>query len=134
MAAASFMSPMPMPFVAAAAARNTVKKKAEQARLTEIFDGAVKMSFRISSEKNPNVIEFGIRRSRKSKNEMVARYKRQVCLVSICSRCSFIFASLGGIIFFMAMRLFNKGTSRIPFAPFAAAGYLLSELVRGEAA
>ena len=90
MAAASFMSPMPMPFVAAAAARNTVKKKAEQARLTEIFDGAVKMSFRISSEKNPNVIEFGIRRSRKSKNEMVARYKRQVCLVSICSRCSFI--------------------------------------------
>lgn len=48
--------------------------------------------------------------------------------------CSFIFASLGGIIFFMAMRLFNKGTSRIPFAPFAAAGYLLSELVRGEAA
>ena len=77
MAAASFMSPMPMPFVAVAAARNTVKKKAEQARLTEIFDGAVKMSFRISSEKNPNVIEFGIRRSRKSKNEMVARYKRQ---------------------------------------------------------
>ena len=48
--------------------------------------------------------------------------------------CSFIFASLGGIIFFMAMRLFNKGTSKIPFAPFVAAGYLLSELVRGEAA
>lgn len=48
--------------------------------------------------------------------------------------CSFIFASLAGIVFFMAMRLFSRRTSKIPFAPFAAAGYLLSELVcRGAA-
>ncbi|HAZ96041.1 A24 family peptidase [uncultured Treponema sp.] len=48
--------------------------------------------------------------------------------------CTFILASLAGIIFFMALRLFNKKTSKIPFVPFTAAGYLLSELIFREAA
>lgn len=48
--------------------------------------------------------------------------------------CIFILASLVGIIFFMALCLFNKKTNKIPFAPFTAAGYLLSELIfRGAA-
>lgn len=84
------MSPMPMPFVASAAIRNTVKKKAEQAMLIKSFDGAVKISVITSSKKNPSVIEFGIRPSSRSKNEMMDRYKRHVGLVSICGRCSFI--------------------------------------------
>lgn len=48
--------------------------------------------------------------------------------------CTFIIASLTGIIFFMAMCLFNKRANGIPFAPLTAAGYLLSELIfRGAA-
>ncbi len=84
------MSPMPMPFVVVAAIRNTVEKKTEQARRMGISDVELKMSAITSSEKNPSVIKFGIRPSRKSKNEIVARYKRQVGLVSICGHCSFI--------------------------------------------
>lgn len=59
--------------------------------------------------------------------------------ISYCSGffktlCTFILASLAGIIFFITLRLFNKKTSKIPFAPFTAAGYLLSELIfRGAA-
>ena len=90
MTAASYMSPMPMPFVVALAIKNTVEKKTEQARRMGISDVELKMSAITSSEKNPSVIKFGIRPLRKSKNEIVARYKRQVGLVSIYSRCSFI--------------------------------------------
>ena len=59
--------------------------------------------------------------------------------ISYCSGffktlCIFILASLAGIIFFMALRFFNKKTNKIPFAPFTAIGYLLSELIfRGAA-
>lgn len=48
--------------------------------------------------------------------------------------CTFILASLAGIVFFMALSLFNKRAGKIPFAPFAAAGYLLSELISRGAA
>lgn len=56
------------------------------------------------------------------------------CSVFFKALCSFIFASLAGIVFFIMLCLFNKKISKIPFAPFAAAGYLLSELVCREAA
>lgn len=56
------------------------------------------------------------------------------CLGFFKTLCTFILASLAGIIFFITLRLFNKKTSKIPFAPFTAAGYLLSELIfRGAA-
>lgn len=56
------------------------------------------------------------------------------CLGFFKTLCTFIIASLAGIIFFITLRFFNKKTNKIPFAPFTAAGYLLSELIFREAA
>lgn len=41
----------------------------------------------------------------------------------------FIFACLGGIIFFLIAYRFKRKINKIPFAPFVTAGYLMSELL-----